>query len=129
MKGVLLLSVFILAFIVSVQAQEPEINKFLATQRGEIPTLLLGHDYIERANFINHLQSSEFVDKLKSYSGDQKLDSIVTKEWSNDSYLFENSFKYEYEFKNDGKNVIMKIFSWDSELNNWKKNFRYVLSF
>ncbi len=123
MKGVLLICAFILAFIVSVQAQEPQINKFLATQRGEIPTLLLNHDYIERTNFINYFQSSEFVDKLKSYSGDQKLDSIVTKEWSNDSYLFENSFKYEYEFKNDGKNVIMKILSWDSELDIWRKTF------
>lgn len=123
MKRIILFSTFILFIFLWGQAQESLINNFISVQKGEIPAMLLSSDYLEKAEYINHIQASEFINELKSYSGKHGLDSIVTKEWSEELSSLINAFKYEYKFENDGRDVTMKIFTWNYELEKWKTTF------
>ncbi len=120
MKKVLLLSLFILVFIFVGRAQETNTNNFCAAQKGETPALvLLSRDYIEKANFINHLNLGKITSNLKSYNNDNKLDSIITKKWSEELFAFENSYKYNYNFSEDGRIVNLSIYLWNNETKQW----------
>jgi hypothetical protein len=130
MKGRFLLLAIILIFSLSGKAQENRINKLDSLIIEESPAfVLLSRDYSKRIDFIKNLKPAEIGLILKSDGSLNKLDSIVTTKWSEESFSFEKEFKYEYRFENEGREVHVKIFEWEFELVKWKKTYELVFMF
>lgn len=123
MKRVILLSAFIITLLFLGHSQESRLDKFLVPENGEIPAVLLSHNYLEKSEILNFFQSSEFVSKFKTTNSKIFLDSVVTQAWSDELNLLQNSFKNVYVFENEGRNLLLKIYSWNIELNRWSKTY------
>lgn len=130
MKGGFLLIVLSLIFVLSGSARKSRVNLSDTALMVESPAfVLLGNNYNKRIDFIKELKSVEAELLLKSNDEENMLDRIVTTKWNDELSAFENEFRYEYSFGNEGRRVFVKIFEWESDGGNWNKTFELTFVF
>ncbi|MCY1723381.1 T9SS type A sorting domain-containing protein [Prolixibacteraceae bacterium Z1-6] len=122
MFRILLLFTFLTFLAFSGKATDIYQSDTILIKRNDLPALLKSQNYIGKTNFINQQNSHHYVSSLKSYSQNIELDSIVVSEWSEESGKIEKSYLYLCNFENEGKNVAVNIFYWDTEKIKWRIN-------
>lgn len=120
MKRVILFCFLILSSVFLGNGQELDSCSLSGLKYGVLPSsVLLGDNYLQKAKYWKQLSFDNILQKLKSNSGLNKLDSIITKSWQNELQDFENDFKYEYFFNEESRNVRVSVSAWDSVKSKW----------
>ena len=126
MARLLLIICFVFTFSFG-RAIEPNIEDTIVPSGEGIKSLLLSGEHTKRAKLINHLNHSGFFSQLESFSTEYKLDSIVIKNWSEESQSIENSFRYNYYLENEGTMLMSKYMHGIGKKMDGESQMRYIM--